>query len=329
MSPLSRQKPDEVLGWSLLESMLRIRLVEESIASRYAEQRMRCPVHLSVGQEACAAGVCAALDASDQVMSSHRSHAHYLAKGGALGPMIAELHGKVTGCTQGRGGSMHLLDLKAGFAGAVPIVGSTIPIATGLAFADSRLKRRRVTVAFFGEGATEEGVFHESLNFARLHRLPILYVCENNLYSVYSPLSVRQPEGRTVSDLAAGHDLPTFTCDGNQALEVHALASKARQLCLDGQGPVFLELPTYRWREHCGPGYDNNIGYREEAEFLAWKAKDPIPRLESVLRAAGLLDESRLSGLRASLQREIDQAFADALAASFPEVATLHQHLFA
>ena len=159
----------------LLESMVRIRMVEEAIAAHYPEQQMRCPVHLSIGQEAASAGVCAALRPDDLAMSGHRSHAHYLGKGGDLPAMIAEIYGKATGCCQGRGGSMHLVDLKAGFVGAVPIVGSTIPIATGLAFADRQLKRDRVTVAFLGEAATEEGVFHESVNFASLHQLPIIF----------------------------------------------------------------------------------------------------------------------------------------------------------
>ena len=213
------------LSVRLLESMVRIRLVEEAIADHYRDQQMRCPVHLSIGQEAASAGVCAALRADDLAMSGHRSHAHYLAKGGDLTAMIAEIYGRVTGCCQGRGGSMHLVDLAAGFVGAVPIVGSTIPIATGLAFADRQLKRDRVTVAFLGEAATEEGVFHESANFASLHHLPIVFVCENNLYSVYSPMEVRQPAHREVFQLAAGHGITAHQGDGNDPLAVHQLLS--------------------------------------------------------------------------------------------------------
>ena len=233
---------------SLLESMVRIRMVEEAIAAHYPEQQMRCPVHLSIGQEAASAGVCAALQPDDLAMSGHRSHAHYLGKGGDLPAMIAEIYGKATGCCQGRGGSMHLVDLKAGFVGAVPIVGSTIPIATGLAFADRQLKRDRVTVAFLGEAATEEGVFHESVNFASLHQLPIIFVCENNLYSVYSPMGVRQPAHREVWQLAAGHGVAAHQGDGNDPLAVYALARAAAAHARSGQGPVFLELTTYRWR---------------------------------------------------------------------------------
>ncbi|HVX64087.1 MAG TPA: thiamine pyrophosphate-dependent dehydrogenase E1 component subunit alpha, partial [Pirellulales bacterium] len=189
----------------LYRSMLRIRLIEEGIAAHYAEQQMRCPVHLCIGQEAVAAAVCERLDRADQALSTHRAHGHYLAKGGDLRAMLAEMHGKATGCASGMGGSMHLIDLEAGFLGAAPIVGSTIPIAVGVAFGVSMRRERRVVVAFFGEGATEEGAFHEALDFAALKRLPVLFVCENNLYSVYSPLAVRQSQGRKVHRLAQAH----------------------------------------------------------------------------------------------------------------------------
>src|SRR5581483_333859 len=189
----------------LYHQMLRIRAVEEAIAALYSEQQMRCPVHLSIGQEAVAAGSCAAVEQTDYAMSGHRSHAHYLAKGGSLRAMMAEIYGKAAGCCGGKGGSMHLVDLAAGFLGAVPIVGSTIPIAVGTAFASKARGESRVTLSFFGEGATEEGVFHESINFASLKKLPVVFVCENNFYSVYSPLSVRQPAQREVFQQAIGH----------------------------------------------------------------------------------------------------------------------------
>ena len=315
--------------WTLLTTMLRIRMVEEAIAENYARQQMRCPVHLSIGQEGAAAGVCAALRPDDQAMSGHRSHAHYLAKGGDLRAMIAELHGKLTGCCRGRGGSMHLVDLQAGFAGAVPIVGSTIPIATGLAFADRQLGRDRVTVAFLGEAATEEGVFHESLNFAALHSLPIIYACENNLYSVYSPLHVRQPAGRAVWQTAAGHGIRALHGDGNDPRATHALMTDAVQHARSGAGPVFLELATYRWREHCGPGFDNHIGYRTEDEFLAWKAQDPLGCFEEKLRSEGLMDEHAYAQFHADTRAEISDAFAQADAAPVPEPSTFMDHLYA
>ncbi|MBM3944711.1 MAG: thiamine pyrophosphate-dependent dehydrogenase E1 component subunit alpha, partial [SAR202 cluster bacterium] len=199
----------------LHRDLLRIRMIEQRVADIYGEQQMRCPVHLSIGQEAAAVGVCARLERGDWAMSGHRSHGHYLAKGGNLNAMFAEMYGKATGCTDGKGGSMHLVDLEAGFLGAVPIVGSTIPIAVGAAWGSRMRGEERVVVAFFGEGSTEEGVFHEALNFAALRRLPVVFVCENNLYSVYSPMSVRQPANREVYQVAAGHGVPSFQVDGN------------------------------------------------------------------------------------------------------------------
>ena len=317
------------LGAALLESMVRIRKVEEAIAAHYPEQKMRCPVHLSIGQEAASAGVCAALRPDDLAMSGHRSHAHYLGKGGSLNAMIAEIYGKETGCCHGRGGSMHLVDLAAGFVGAVPIVGSTIPIATGLAFADHQLKRDRVTVAFLGEAATEEGVFHESVNFASLHQLPIVFVCENNLYSVYSPMSVRQPAHREVWQLAAGHGVTAHQGDGNDPLAVYELARAAVAQARSGQGPVFLELKTYRWREHCGAGFDNHIGYRTEAEYQSWRERDPIATFERRLQAAGTFDAARFAHFNSSVDAEIAEAFAQADRAPFPAAATLMDHVYA
>jgi pyruvate dehydrogenase E1 component alpha subunit len=262
-------------------------------------------------------------------MSGHRSHAHYLGKGGSLNAMIAEIYGKETGCCHGRGGSMHLVDLAAGFVGAVPIVGSTIPIATGLAFADRQLKRDRVTVAFLGEAATEEGVFHESVNFASLHKLPIVFVCENNLYSVYSPMSVRQPAHREVRQLAAGHGVTAHQGDGNDPLAVYELARAAVDQARSGQGPVFLELKTYRWREHCGAGFDNHIGYRTEAEYQSWRERDPITTFERRLQTAGTFDAARFAQFTARVDAEITEAFALADRASFPSAGTLMDHVYA
>jgi TPP-dependent pyruvate/acetoin dehydrogenase alpha subunit len=310
-------------------AMLRIRLVEERIAELYREQEMRCPVHLCIGQEAVAVGVCAALRGSDRVMSGHRSHGHYLAKGGDLRAMLAEFYGKVTGCCLGKGGSMHLVDQAAGFVGATPIVGSTIPIAVGVAFAAAVRGEGRVTAVFFGEGATEEGVFHESLNFAALEKLPIIFVCENNLYSVYSPLSVRQPESRDICRLAEASGARTCRGDGNDVVQVASLAGCAAEDARSGQGPVLMELATYRWREHCGPNYDNDLGYRTEAEFLLWKARCPIRRLRDVLLASGAASDAELATIAESLNAEISDAVAFAKSSPFPPADLLMQQVYA
>ena len=256
-------------------AMLRIRLVEQAIAERYAEQQMRCPMHLCIGQEAIAVGVCAALQPGDKVFSNHRAHGHYLAKGGSLKAMLAELYGRATGCCGGRGGSMHLIDLDAGFMGATPIVGGTVPLAVGSAWAARLQRQPRVTVVFFGDGCFEEGVVHESLNFAALHKLPIVFVCENNQFSVYTRLNERQPE-RPIYPIAAAHGMSAVSGNGNDLDAVLGLARAAIGRARAGAGPQFLELHTYRWREHCGPNFDDNLGYRSDAEVSAGLADCPI-----------------------------------------------------
>ena len=265
----------------LYESMLRIRLVEESIANKYSEQKMRCPTHLSIGQEAIAVGVCANLTLQDQVLSTHRAHAHYLAKGGCLNSMMAEIYGKASGCSKGMGGSMHLIDTSVGFMGSTAIVGNTIPVAVGLALEKKLTRKKSIACVFFGDGATEEGAFYESVNFAIIHSLPILFICENNLYSVYSGLEVRQPVDRKIYKMVRAMGISAQHGNGNDVEEVARKVKHAKTMILKSGGPQFLEFDTYRWREHCGPNFDNNIGYREESEFLKWKKKDPLKNFYS------------------------------------------------
>ena len=265
----------------LFESMLRIRLVEESIANKYSEQKMRCPTHLSIGQEAIAVGVCANLTSQDQVLSTHRAHAHYLAKGGCLNSMMAEIYGKASGCSKGMGGSMHLIDTSVGFMGSTAIVGNTIPVAVGLALEKRLTCKNSIACVFFGDGATEEGAFYESVNFAIIHSLPILFICENNLYSVYSGLEVRQPVDRKIYNMVRAMGISAQHGNGNDVEEVARKVKHAKTMILKSEGPQFLEFDTYRWREHCGPNFDNNIGYREESEFLKWKKKDPLKNFYS------------------------------------------------
>ena len=265
----------------LFESMLRIRLVEESIANKYSEQKMRCPTHLSIGQEAIAVGVCANLTSQDQVLSTHRAHAHYLAKGGCLNSMMAEIYGKTSGCSKGMGGSMHLIDTSVGFMGSTAIVANTIPVAVGLALEKKLTRKKSIACVFFGDGATEEGAFYESVNFAIIHSLPILFICENNLYSVYSGLEVRQPVDRKIYKMVRAMGISAQHGNGNDVEEVARKVKHAKTMILKSGGPQFLEFDTYRWREHCGPNFDNNIGYREESEFLKWKKKDPLKNFYS------------------------------------------------
>lgn len=298
--------------------MLRIRLVEQRIAELYPEQEMRCPVHLSIGQEAPAVGVCATLSQKDKVLSGHRSHAHYLAKGGDLKRMLAEIYGKSTGCSGGKGGSMHLTDLNAGFIGATPIVGSTIPIAVGAALASRMRGEEAIVAVFFGDGATETGVFHESLNFAVLKGLPVLFVCENNLYSVCSPMNVRQPAGRTIAQLAAAHGLRTERGDGNDVETVWSHTCDASAQIRSGMGPVLLEFLTYRWREHCGPNLDNDIGYRTVEEYESWCQRDPLAICAKRLLDEGVLNQKEIRAEEERIHLEIDDAVAFAKSSPFP-----------
>jgi pyruvate dehydrogenase E1 component alpha subunit len=302
----------------LYAAMLRIRRVEEAIAARYADQEMRCPVHLSVGQEGVAVGVASGLEARDYAFSTHRAHAHYLAKGGDLRAFLAEIHGKDCGCCAGRGGSMHVIDLAANFLGATPIVGSSLPVGVGAAFGTVMQGDDRVTAIFFGDGSTEEGVFSEALNFAALKSLPVLFVCENNLYSVYSPLAVRQAPGRDTVAIAAAHGVRAIRDDGNDVERVRALVREAAAIARAGGGPTFMELATYRWLEHCGPNWDNDIGYRTVEEFEAWRLRCPIDRLETSMRANGEIDDRAIAAIEAGIAAEIDDAFTYAREAPFP-----------
>jgi pyruvate dehydrogenase E1 component alpha subunit len=313
----------------LFYQMLRIRIIEEKIAEYYPDQEMRCPVHLSIGQEAIPVGVCAHLTHDDYVLSNHRSHGHYLAKGGSLKSMMAEIYGKVTGCSSGKGGSMHLIDPQVGFLGATPIVASSIPITVGTAFG-SRLKgETRVSVAFFGDGATEEGVFHECLNFIAMKKLPMIFICENNLYSVYSPLSVRQPDEREIISLAKGHGVDAYQGDGNDVMDVYVSAKKAVQKARDGNGPSLLEFKTYRFREHCGPNFDNDLGYRTEEEAVEWEKHCPIAKTSGDLIQEGLLVDQDIQRMTNEIRDEFDAALAYAKESPFPTSDTLLDHVYA
>ena len=314
----------------LYREMLRIRMVEEEIAARYPieEQQMRCPVHLSIGQEAIAVGVSSVLRPDDQVVSNHRCHAHYLAKGGSLEAMLAELYGKAAGCCGGRGGSMHLFDTEAGVLLSLPVVSSSIPIGVGAALAFKQRGGDGICVVYLGDASVEEGVFHESANFAAVREIPVVFVCENNLYSVYTHLSERQPS-RPLVEMGRAHGLPSCHLDGNDVDAVARASAEAVDLARRGGGPSFILADTYRWREHCGPFYDNDLGYRSEAEFEAWRARDPVARLRRRLNDEGKLDAAGEAELAGALEREIADAFAFAEAAAFPDPETAGEGVYA
>ncbi len=314
----------------LFMEMLRVRVIERRIAERYAEQEMRCPVHLSIGQEAVAVGVCAHLRKQDKAMSAHRSHGHYLAKGGNVYSMIAELYGRKDGCCGGRGGSMHLMDQAAGFWGAVPIVGSTLPIAVGLALADKRIGRDSKTVAFLGEAATEEGVFTETLNLACVLKLPVLFICENNGFSVYTPMRWRRAPGFDFGAYVRSHGSHFFSGDGNDVEAVHRVTAEAfKAMQSDPTRPAVIEFETWRYYEHCGPGQDDHLGYREEEHITHWAKRDPIALARQRLVAANPALETEIEAAEKKFIQEIDSIIEKVRASAKPDPATLQRGVFA
>lgn len=316
------------LSRKLLFDMLRIRAVEETIAARYSEQKMRCPTHLSVGQEGVAAAAGAVLRHDDLAVSGHRAHAHYLAKGGDLKAMIAEIYGKATGCSRGKGGSMHLVDESVGFMGSTAIVGGTVPVGVGLAYPMKLKRTDQVACIFLGDAVVETGVFFESVNFAVLKKLPVLFLCENNLYSVYSPMRVRQPQGRAIHQMVAGLGLPAAHGDGNDVRATYEALRSGVEAIRAGGGPRFYEFDTYRWREHCGPLYDDELGYRPEGELARWKQKDPVARFTTLLLTEGVVGQSDIDAKQQAIDAEIAEAFAFADQSPFPADDTAFADLY-
>ena len=308
--------------------MLRIRKIEESIAQKYPEQEMRCPIHLSIGQEAVAVGVCAALSKDDYCVSAHRSHAHYLAKGGCLNKMIAELYGKEDGCAGGKGGSMHLFDTNARQLAAVPIVGSSIPIAVGVAWYLKLKKIDQIVVVFFGDAATEEGVFSESLNFASLHSLPVLFVCENNFYSVYTSIERRQSRDRSIINIATSHGVDGVAANGNNISDVLNLTMEARKKIQKNSMPALLEFKTYRVLEHCGPNDDTKLGYRSEKDVQKWVDQCPIAQLREELIVKKMLTKKDDEYIIKLISNEVNKAFRYAEDSKFPNSDELYTQVY-
>lgn len=324
----AKQAADSATRLALFRGMLRLHLIEETVASRYSDQEMRCPVHLSVGQEAAAVGSASGLRKDDWIVSSHRGHAHFLAKGGDLTSMLAEIYGRETGCSQGRGGSMNLTDTRVGALLTLPIVASSIPIGVGVALAEKQRGGDKVTGIYLGDAATEEGVFHEAANFAALKSLAVVFVCENNLYSVYTNIADRQPK-RPLHDVAVAHGIRARHGDGNDVEFVHAETREAADRARRGEGPSFLVFDTYRWREHCGPNFDNDIGYRTVEEYESWRVRCPLDAHRAKLRKEGLLDETAEAKMAKEIEAEIEAAFVAAKAAPMPPAADAAKYVYA
>lgn len=323
---LAKYEPAFLL--ELYRRMLRIRLVEEEIERRYHLDQMKTPIHLVIGQEATAVGGCAALRDTDLAYSSHRTHGVYLAKGGDLNAMLAEMHCRANGCAGSRGGSMHLIDFRVGMAGSSAIVAGSVPIAAGAALAAQMQSSDRVTAVFFGEAATEEGVLAETLNFAALRRLPLVLFCENNFYSVQSPLEVRQAP-RELRQWAEGHALRAERVDGMNVLAVYETCREAVAAARRGEGPTFIEAQVYRYRAHGGAGDDSRTGYRDVEECKDWEQFCPVTRYGAFLEGARLLDATTRESMRASIVAEANAAFEHALASPEPGENDLALHVYA
>ena len=310
--------------------MKRIRLCEESLIKPISNGDIRCPVHLYSGEEAVATGVCSALQKNDYIFGNHRSHGHYLAKGGAMDSMVAELYGKSTGCSKGRGGSMHLIDPDKGVMGVAPIVAGTISLAAGAALASQIRKDKRVTVTFFGDGATGEGVLYEMLNFAGLKKLPIIFVCENNLYSTHLPVNEIRVKSK-ISEIAKPFQIESYTADGNNVLEVYELAKKAVKICRNNEGPVFLEFLTYRLRGHVGPNdiiQGTKTDIRPKAEIDYWKTKDPILQFKKYLLDREILTSDEILQLDLLCEKEVENANNFAAKSNMPNKNELNKYVF-
>jgi len=314
----------------LYRMMVRIRFCEESLVNPILNREVLCPCHLYSGEEAIATGICASLNDKDYIFSNHRSHGHFLAKGGSLKEMVAEIYGRETGCSRGRGGSMHLISPDVGMLGSAPIVAGTISLALGASLASVIRKDKRVTVSFFGDGATGEGVLYESMNFAAMKRLPIIFACENNFYATHMPIRECRVQNN-IYKIAEPFCIAAREVSGNDVLQVYEASKWAVDQCRSGEGPVFLEFLTYRFRGHVGP--DDNIqgghtDIRPKEEIEAWFKKDPIISFESSLIESKSFTINEINQIKEEVRKEVDDAFAFAKASPLPDRKELMRYVY-
>jgi len=334
MRPLAAETSRDLSGLApellqeMYREMLRIRLVEERLASLYPAQEIRSPLHLYVGQEAVAVGVCLNLTPSDYKFGTYRGHGLYLAVGGDLNAMMAELYGREEGCARGRGGSMHMTAPDRGLLGCSAIVGGTVPLAVGTALAAKLSGSGRVAAVFFGDGAVDEGVFYESINFAALKSLPVIFVCENNGYATHSPQHARQPLDN-IFRRAEIWGFPGVRVDGSDVIAVYRAARDAVERARDGKGPTLLECRTYRWKEHVGPNPDFDLGYRDEAEFVEWRERCPIETLRQTLLESKIASHADLDHIADEISQEIEESVRFGQASAFPDATILTDDVYA
>jgi TPP-dependent pyruvate/acetoin dehydrogenase alpha subunit len=314
-------KSDSELTEAFYRSIYLIRRTEEEVARIYPTDKIKSPIHLSIGQEAVAVGVCEALRSGDVVFGTYRGHAMYLAKKGSLKGLVAELYGKSTGCAKGKGGSMHLIDVASGVMGTSAIVGTTIPLAAGYAYGLKYKQSDSVVVSFFGDGAVDEGAFHESMNFAALRGLPVLFICENNFYAIHSHYLTRRHSGN-ITERAKAYGMPAEKIENGDVFEIYERTKAYIEKIRKGEGPAFLECMTCRWKEHVGPNDDFHLGYRSEKEVLNWKKEDELKKLKS------LLGPAVSKAIESDVEQKIKEAFDFAEQSSFPESEALYDDIF-
>jgi acetoin:2,6-dichlorophenolindophenol oxidoreductase subunit alpha len=307
--------------------MKKIRMFEEKVADLIKVGEITTPCHLYIGQEAVAAGVCANLSKEDFVFSTHRSHGHFIAKGGDLDSMMAEIYCKETGCSKGRGGSMHLSDPNIGFPGSTAIVGGDIPLAVGAALAFKTKKKNNVSVVFFGDGAVSEGVFFEALNFSSLYNLPVIFICENNLFSTHMPIS-KILNNTNITELIHGFKLFKHRVDGNDVLAVEEAMKQSIERATKGEGPSFIECLTYRWRGHVGPNLDIDKGIRTKEELDSWINRCPIKQYEKYLIDNHIVSETQLFDENRKIAQEIDIALEFAQNSPYPDGKEVLKNVF-
>lgn len=315
---------EEADALHLLRQMIRIRRFEERCVELYSATKIRGFMHLYIGEEAVAAGAMTTLGEEDAVVSTYREHGHALVRGVGARAVMAEMFGKVEGCSRGRGGSMHLFDASRRFYGGNAIVAGGLPLAVGLALADRLRGRDRVTAVFFGDGAVAEGAFHESLNLAALWALPVVFFCENNLYAMGTAL-VRSQSQTDLALKAAAYQVRSWAVDGMDVLACRAAAQRAVESTRAGAGPCFVEFRTYRFRAHSM--YDPEL-YRSKEEVARWKERDPIPAFATQLRALGFVDDAILAAIEEDVRGEIDDAVSFAEAGSLEPVEDVTQYVY-
>lgn len=311
----------------LYRVMLKIRKFEEKIIELYPTEDMKTPVHLYIGEEAIASGVCANLSKEDYIFSTHRCHGHYVAKGGDIKRAMAEMYGKRTGCSKGKGGSMHLVDPEAGVCGSTAIVGGNIPLSVGVALGFVMQNKKNIAVSFFGDGAVDQGTFHESLNFASLKKLPVVFVCENNFYATHSHQLARQPQDN-IYMRGEIYGIPGARVDGNDVISVYRAAKESVCRARAGEGPTLIEARTYRWKGHVGPDSDIKMGYRSQEELDKWMERCPIKIMEQKLIKDNYITREEMKEIADSIDREINEAVVFGKESDYPGDSELLEDLW-